>query len=120
MLDLLRRVWRGAWRPIYEPTTGWWYLLDLPYRLRDVFCALFLFLFGPPWIGYLLYEVLANSQKHVLAGVIVLGLMWLLLFATAFLAGGSAPPKPNARWTRTSRHGRRLLVNDAAGRRRRL
>ena len=87
MLNLLQRLWRGAWKPIYKPATGWWYLLDVPYRLRDVFCALFLFFLGPPWIAYLLYEALANDQKRLFAGVIVLGSMWLLLFVVAFFAG---------------------------------
>ena len=40
--NVLQRVWRGAWKPTYKPFTGWWYLLDLPYRLREVFCAIFL------------------------------------------------------------------------------
>ena len=87
MLDLLRRLWRGAWRPTYKPFTGWWYLLDVPYRIRDVFCALFLFFLGPPWIAYLLYEALMNNQKRLFAGVAVLGSIWLLLFVVAFFKG---------------------------------
>jgi hypothetical protein len=86
---LIRRTWRGAWKPTYKPNTGWWYLLDVPWRIRDVFCAVFLFFLGPPWIAFLCYEALARGEKRLFVGVAVLGAMWVVLFGVAYLAGGS-------------------------------
>jgi hypothetical protein len=90
MLNVLRRVWRGAWRPTWPLPQGrrWWHHIDYwPRRLRDLFGGLFIF-FGPPWLGFLIYERYNANPKAMLALIGIIGVIWLSLVLLAYHAGG--------------------------------
>ena len=90
----MKRVWRGTWQPTYKSFEGWWRILDWPWRLSDIFGALFVFL-GPLWIAMIIYYGYTDNPQKALAGAGIFSVLWLLLVLLAYWRGGEIK-KPSA------------------------
>ncbi len=91
--DVVRRIWRGAWKPTYSPPRGkrWWHYVDyIGWRSQDIVGALYIFV-GPPWIGFALYERYSINPNATIAFVGLMGALWLLLVVSAYDKG--RPPE---------------------------
>jgi hypothetical protein len=96
LAEILRRVWRGAWKPTFKRSVEWWSLLDWPYRLREMFGALFI-LFAPLWIGMIIYYEYSTNPKKALFGAGVFSVLWVVLTLLAYWHGREEPPKGQTR-----------------------
>lgn len=86
--NVLRRICWGSWQPtkVYPQNGRWWHYLDYwGTRFGDILGALYIF-FGPPWIGFFMYERYSASTLVVMA---IPAVLWLVLVGLAYGTGRS-------------------------------
>ena len=89
LLEILRCIWRGAWRPMFllPPQPKWYDHVDYWFRrTRDVIAGVLLFLI-PPGAVYFIHEKYALNPGAALAFTAVIAVVWVFAVIACYFAG---------------------------------
>ncbi len=89
VLDIIRNVLRGVWRPLYplDSRRRWWHYLEYwSHRVQDIAAALCVVLF-PFGIGFLVFDRYAINPTGTVAFAAILAILWLCFVALSYSRG---------------------------------
>ena len=89
VLNVLRCIWRGAWRPTFTfpPQPRWYHYVEYwSRRPRDIIAGALLFLL-PPWVAYFIYEKYSVNPRVTLVFTALMAALWILSVVACYYAG---------------------------------